>query len=76
LVNDFSSTAYLRGTYTNGRMKVKRISEAEFVTCSKVLAVHLQQMTQANHKNTGLLMQHHISNSEFFRIQIIRPTVK
>jgi hypothetical protein len=37
-------------------MKVKRISEAGAVRCSKVLAVHLRQMTQENHEKLRIVL--------------------
>jgi hypothetical protein len=76
LVNDFSSIAYLGDIYSNYRTKVKRISEAEVVMCSKVLAVHLRQMTHANHEKHRIVDKPSDINPKFVRIQIIRSTVK
>jgi hypothetical protein len=53
-------------------MKLKRISGAEVVISSKVLAVHLRQMIQANHEKHRIVDK----PTEFFRIQVIRLTVK
>ena len=57
LVNEFLSIAYLTWQHLNERTKVKRISGAEVVMCSKVLYFYLRQMTQTNHKKHRIVDQ-------------------